>query len=486
MPSDGEVCCHLPPQNIRRLPPARSTFTPCAYRSRRRHGKSKFTYVIIILFFVGKFIHPFNYQRQSIADNISLKRTPPQTSYAKRKRHRNRQQAPSITNDQNKTFPQMKIQQQQHLNTSAGISSSPLFYHVSPGSTGSRTLYHAACTSGFPSVHHKSFCISQTQGISAVDENVVRGVRSHYEILRLYQMASDCCSLWSKGKIQSPHDDWDVVALDSGNNRTMPTMAKQLCYTPLDKWAAGIQTHLSVVIQSGLVGLFDTPYPYLAQQILVLADNWRSTSPIIAMTERDPSVWAKSRTKNHGLLLCQEEYSYGKLGASEFDLIGCVDRANRDSLEGNADQSPGSGVLHFWDAFHYRSHKKEIDPSFQMGMERQMEYHQELYLPLARYAPDMFGVHSPTHSESTPIQEKEVATDISRHILDGKHAKHGIGSNTTEPEQSSWRKRYTQSLTCRGRVNWHMKNDTLVEYYHLPKTCNAKKEKDDFRMIPLV
>lgn len=34
--------------------------------------------------------------------------------------------------------------QQHQLNTLVGTSEAPLFYHISPGSTGSRTLYHAA------------------------------------------------------------------------------------------------------------------------------------------------------------------------------------------------------------------------------------------------------------------------------------------------------------------------------------------------------
>ena len=41
----------------------------------------------------------------------------------------------------------------------------------------------------------------------------------------------------------------------------------------------------------------------------------------------------------------------------------------------------------------------------------------------------------------------------------------------------------TMPLKCRGRVNWEMSNDTFVELYHLPKTCEANAKEIP---IPLI
>ena len=157
----------------------------------------------------------------------------------------------------------------------------PLFYHVSPGSTGSRSLYHAACLAGYPSVHHKSFCISNTRGISssnttaAVSKDVVRGIRSHFEIIRLYTMAYECCKLYSKGKLV-PTTTTDLTNVNRNHH---------LCYTPLHTWITELQSHLAIVIQnSDLVGIFDTPYPYLSRQIVQLTNNNDLSTYIVLLT----------------------------------------------------------------------------------------------------------------------------------------------------------------------------------------------------------
>ena len=69
-------------------------------------------------------------------------------------------------------------------NDTAITSTAPLFYHISPGSSGSRTLYHATCKLGFPSVHHISFCISNSRGIHGVNNTVVKGIHSCVLIIR--------------------------------------------------------------------------------------------------------------------------------------------------------------------------------------------------------------------------------------------------------------------------------------------------------------
>ena len=79
---------------------------------------------------------------------------------------------------------------------------------------------------------------------------------------------------------------------------------------------------------------------------------------------------------------------------------------------------------------------------------------------------------------------------------DGTSASNEDIANNSRSYEKLWQQSYTKSLTCRGRVDWIMKNDTLVEYYHLPKTCEkmrlSKAGKEDalssdlYNMIPLI
>ena len=264
---------------------------------------------------------------------------------------------------------------------------------------------------------------------------VVRGVRAHYEVLRLYEMAIGCL------KAQWRNDDTSRMT--------------NMCSISLDAWTTNLQTHLTEVLQSDLVGLFDTPYPYIAPQVLNLTTTCRSKT-VIGLTERDPSSWAKSRIK-HGLLLCRNEYS-DRLESSEFDILGCISRAYEINLHRD---------LHFEDVFWYRSHHEVADPLFLEGMEHQMDRHQKKYVSLAKYTPNFFGASKP----STPIDEKVVAKDFRR-----------ILSTNLRSDQKN------QALKCRGRVNWEMANDTFIELYHLPKTCVFvdDREENEVEMIPLI
>jgi hypothetical protein len=104
-----------------------------------------------------------------------------------------------------------------------------------------------------------------------------------------------------------------------------------------------------------------------------------------------------------------------------------------------------------------------------------MEYHQTTYLPLAQYTPDLFGVKrnkSTTDKRNFAhghINEKDISREIRRIILSAS--------------KSSWHHEYDVSLKCRGRVDWDMKNDSLIELYHLPKTCDFA---EDVEMMPLM
>ena len=354
----------------------------------------------------------------------------------------------------------------------------PLFYHISPGSTGSRTLYHAACNAGFPSVHHKSFCISSNRGVNGVPSKVVEGVRAHLQVLRLYQIAYKCCSYWKKGIIiqdDSGGSEKIVMKEEDGDDERV---ILDLCAMSLDDWARDIQTHLSTVLQSSIAGLFDTPYPLMASQVLELTTKLRSRPPIIAMTERDEVSWAKSRSRNHNLMLCKKEFSYEELGASEFDIIGCVERARSsamDTKEGNK-----SKVLHFWDVFEYNSRFDGVGDEFRKGLELQMEHHQNIYRSIADYTPNFFG--SSTFNESNHsfipktrevVTEKQVKYDIQRLVLLQKGPSESINNTQTT---LLWKKLYKKPLTCRGAVQYDFLNDTFTELYDHPKMCDLSVE----------
>ena len=371
--------------------------------------------------------------------------------------------------------------------SSSSLSNAPLFFHISPGTSGSTFLYHATCTAGFPSVHHKSFCISQHRGIENVSEVVVEGVRSHFELIRLYSLAYECCRKLHTTKGRGKKNTIKHI--------TQLLQKQKLCSMPLYDWISEVQRHLISVLQSGLVGLFDTPYPYLAQKVLELAKKWRTTPPIISITERNPKEWARSRIKNHGLLVCKTEYSYEGLGASEFDVLGCYERAIQIATttavarrgsdnDANTTTINPSAVHHFWDIFQYRSRvvdDNDVDPTFQLGMERQMRHYQQVYSPVADYAPDMFGVHS---TSSSRLEEDDVVADIQQLILAGKGDDDNINDDSTSGLRLHWRNEYTKPLTCRARVNWDLDNDTLWEFYHRPKTCAMKGDLKD--VIPLI
>ena len=354
------------------------------------------------------------------------------------------------------------------------ISTAPLFYHISPGSSGSRTLYHATCKLGFPSVHHISFCISNTRGIYGVNSTVVQGLRSHYEIMRLYEMAINCCRQYQRGNIHVING----VVVSKKNNET--SIEYVLCNTNLDDWRDEIYQHLKNVINSGVVGLFDSPYPYLVDEVLELSNKYRTTPPIIAMTNRESNSWTRSRLK-HQILLCRDEYSYKQLGASEFDIFGCIDRAFSSTLLNEiGEESTQSAELYFWDVFRYQSPTNlDIDSELQKGMARQYDHFKEMYTTKAEYAPGMFGMKK----ESEPITDKRVEVDIHEYILD--NARDTIQINDDfKKYQSNWRDTYKpNTVNCRGRVKWHVKNDSMVELYHLPKTCEVSKHIPN---IPLI
>jgi len=390
---------------------------------------------------------------------------------------------PTITNTSSSTQKEVKHSNNTPLSETNDktTSAAPLFYHISPGSSGSRTLYHATCKLGFPSVHHISFCISNTRGIYGVNKSLVQGIRSHYELMRLYEMAINCCRQYQKGNI---HVVNGVVVSTKNNNET--SIEFELCNTNLDDWRDEIYQHLTNVINSGIVGLFDSPYPYLADEVLKLSNKYREIPPIIAMTNRESSSWVRSRLK-HQILLCRAEYSYEELGASEFDIFGCIDRAFNSTLLKNEKGGESSAKLYFWNVFQYQSptlDKPDVneDSELQKGMARQYDHFKEIYTTKAEYAPDIFEMKN----ESEPITGKQIEVDIREYILG--NARDSIeNKDIIKKYQSDWQETYKlNTLNCRGRVKWHMKNDSKVELYHLPKTCETPSKSKHIPNIPLI
>jgi len=289
-------------------------------------------------------------------------------------------------------------------------------------------------------------------------------------------MAISCCRQYQKGNIHVVNG----VVVSTKNNKT--SLESELCNTNLDDWRDEIYQHLTNVINSGIVGLFDSPYPYLADQVLKLSNKYREIPPIIAMTNRESSSWVRSRLK-HQILLCRAEYSYEQLGASEFDIFGCVYRAFNSTLLKNEKEGESSAELYFWDVFQYQSptlDKPDVneDSELQKGMARQYDHFKEIYTTKANYAPDMFGMKN----ESEPITDKQVEVDIHKFILGNARDTIQINDDIKK-YQSDWQETYkSNTLNCRGRVKWHMKNDSMVELYHLPKTCEISKSKH----IPII
>ncbi|KAL7546523.1 hypothetical protein ACHAWF_012033 [Thalassiosira exigua] len=365
--------------------------------------------------------------------------------------------------------------------TSEKKSDAPLFFHVSPGTTGSRSLYHAACNLGFPSVHHGGFCISPTRGIRGVDPAVTRGVRAHAEVHRLYTMVEKCTKIH-----------------DHGNSEFGTGAARQLCHTPLDQWVDDVRRRLAEVMESDVVGLFDVPYANFAAPALEAARARRRAPPIVALTERPPEQWAKSRGRGHDLLVCKEEHSRGRLEASEFDVVGCAERAieslARADEEGRGGRQPATRTAHFWDAFQFLTKVEASEPKIQEGMARQMDRHQELYRPLAAYAPDIFRVRNESHH----FGEYDIAAGIRRCILGDDEKKGGMkkddgcigmdkdeGVGVFKAMRPLWRERYAESVGCRGRLHWVLSNDTVWEEYPIRHICNAPSKESDMSMLPL-
>ena len=117
--------------------PAQTAF-PCLSR-RGRTRKIKLNYALMAALLIAVFAPPYHHSRRKMSsESTILKRS----TFSEKRDYYGVQDDVNLpvlsSNDQ--PIPATKKDDQ----TYHGLSYAPLFYHISPGSTGSRTLYHAA------------------------------------------------------------------------------------------------------------------------------------------------------------------------------------------------------------------------------------------------------------------------------------------------------------------------------------------------------
>ena len=104
--------------------------------------------------------------------------------------------------------------------------------YVLPWSAVTLTLFpfYIAWTSGFPSVHRNHFVYLKHRSCTIT---LFRAyvVRAHYKLLRLYELATDCSFLWSKGKIRMVYEN---MVLDGNNSKTRSSIVAQQTTTRKD------------------------------------------------------------------------------------------------------------------------------------------------------------------------------------------------------------------------------------------------------------
>ncbi|KAL3806333.1 hypothetical protein ACHAXA_008802 [Cyclostephanos tholiformis] len=396
------------------------------------------------------------------------------------------------------TFGRRTMTRPEDVNDEGTAAMPPLFYHVSPGGTGSRNLFFAACRAGFPAVHYLSYCISPVDDTTrvAVSDDVVRGVLAHFELMRLYNTVVECLILTSENG--SPrafssdrihHHHFLVLTEDTSDDER-----RKMCDVRVGDWSINVVGRLRDVLDSGLVGLFDTPYPLLSPQVMQLSRELRGgshDSVYVALTERDPSDWARNRIRNHEMLLCREEYSFDGLGSSEFDVIGCYERARSSSPMSSSDgDKRNDDGLHFWDVYRYRSPldgsttTTDVDVSegsaLHTGLMRQMKRHQEMYLPMARYAPDIFGVRRSSSAASDVKEVSDMAVDIRECIMGGGDDRGGgvrKGETRGEGDDGNDNPRISVRVAPFDFGNFDKLRPTWEEAYSRPlalKTCMGR------------
>ena len=127
-------------------------------------------------------------------------------------------------------------------------------------------------------MHYLSYCISPTNKMKGVSDDVVRGVLAHYELMKLYNTVVECLILTSEDGSQR------AFATDHRHHHHFVVLTKEvsdaerheMCHEDVRDWADSVHSRLRDVLDSGLVGLFDTPYPLLSSQVMQLSRELRA------------------------------------------------------------------------------------------------------------------------------------------------------------------------------------------------------------------
>ena len=329
-----------------------------------------------------------------------------------------------------------KLHMPSYVNQSTLITNkynqSPIVFAMSPGTTGTHTHFMAACRLGLPSIHHTSFCASPSKDLSGVSQQVIDGLQAHAHIFELNELAYKC-TMGAKAK-------------GATSKYYKMFYYSNACNMDVRDWAAQTQENISKLLSSGIVGIFDYPYPNMIDFILNTIPKVRGETfqPTLIYTKRESNQWRISRLK-HGFLLCKEDYEniesklnntqevssansyHGKvpLYLTEFNIFECIDRADS--------KSTSDLPITISDVFEYESNKQKTPdgkkikyfikrkrPGLYQALQSSYEWHQQHYSVVAQYTPDFFGVDSPkqadadnrVQSKGERIDDKVVAQNL--------------------------------------------------------------------------
>jgi len=161
-------------------------------------------------------------------------------------------------------------------NNDSGMGTEPFIFGAGHGTTGTRSIYKAACALGFPSVHWESDCRSKK---STVDEE--RGLQAHAKAVRAWDHITICAS---------------------SRNVTEACRVEQMARS-----IAQMKESLSVMINSGGVrSSHDTPYPFLSSYCKDLQQQ-QGQNVVFMTSERSPDEWSIRRiTEHNSSLVCRD------------------------------------------------------------------------------------------------------------------------------------------------------------------------------------
>lgn len=364
-----------------------------------------------------------------------------------------------------------KLHMPSYVNQSTLITNkynqSPIVFGMSPGTTGTHTLFMAACRLGLPSIHHTSFCASPpSKDLSGVSQQVIDGLQAHAHVFELNELAYKC-TMGAKAK--------------DATSKYYKMFHSNVCNMDVRDWAAQTQGNITKLLTSGIVGLFDYPYPNMIDFILNTIPKVRGETfqPTLIYTKRESNQWRISRLK-HGFLLCKEDYIESKLNntqeissansyhgkvplyLTEFNIFECIDRA----------VSKSTSDMTLSDVFEYESNKQKTPdgkkikyfikrkrPGLYHALQSSYEWHQQHYSVMAQYTPGFFGVDSPKLADADnrvqpkreKIDDKEVAQNILS-VLKGQGFLHRGGKKHALPLVPSSLQKLKKSSTKKPKL----------------------------------